>query len=83
MEILVILLIGALAGWLGSLIFKGGGLGLIGNIVVGILGSFVGYWLLGKFGVSLGTGWVGAILTGALGAIVILAIINLLFRGRG
>ena len=83
MEILVILLIGALAGWLGSLIFKGSGLGLIGNIVVGILGSFVGYWLLGKFGISLGTGWVGAILTGALGAVVILAILNLIFRGRG
>ncbi len=83
MEIFVTLLIGALAGWLGSLIFKGSGLGLIGNIVVGILGSFVGYWLLGKFGVSLGTGWIGAVLTGALGAVVILAIINLLFRGRG
>lgn len=83
MEIFVTLLIGALAGWLGSLIFKGSGLGLIGNIIVGILGSFVGYWLLGKFGISLGTGWVGAILTGALGAVVILAIINLLFRGRG
>ncbi len=83
MEIFVTLLIGALAGWLGSLVFKGSGLGLIGNIIVGILGSFVGYWLLGKFGISLGTGWVGAILTGALGAVVILAIINLLFRGRG
>ena len=83
MEIFVTLLIGALAGWLGSLIFKGSGLGLIGNIIVGILGSFVGYWLLGKFGVSLGTGWIGAVLTGALGAIVILAIINLLFRGKG
>lgn len=83
MEIFVTLLIGALAGWLGSLIFKGSGLGLIGNIIIGILGSFVGYWLLGKFGISLGTGWVGAILTGALGAVVILAIINLLFRGRG
>ncbi|HLO37122.1 MAG TPA: GlsB/YeaQ/YmgE family stress response membrane protein, partial [Lacibacter sp.] len=73
MEILVTLLIGALAGWLGAFIFKGGGLGLLGNIVVGILGSFVGYWLLGKLGVSFGTGIGGAILTGALGAIVILA----------
>lgn len=80
MEILVTLLIGALAGWLGSTIFKGSGLGLIGNIVVGIIGSFVGYWLLGKLGVSLGTGWIGAILTGAVGAIVILAILNLVFR---
>ncbi len=82
MELIGTLLIGALAGWLGSFIFKGGGLGLLGNIVVGILGSFVGYWLLGKLGISLGTGWVGAILTGALGAIVILAIINLLFNRK-
>lgn len=81
-SILVTLLIGAVAGWLGSQLFKGSGLGLLGNIVVGILGSFVGYWLLGQLGIHLGTGWVGAILTGALGAFVILAIINLVFRKR-
>ncbi len=80
MEIIVTLIIGAVAGWLGSEIFKGSSLGLIGNIVVGILGSFVGYWLLGELGISLGTGWVGAILTGAVGAIVILAVINLIAR---
>lgn len=82
MEILVTLIIGAAAGWLGSMIYKGGGLGLIGNIIVGIVGSFVGYWLLGKLGVDLGSGWIGAILTGALGAIVILFILNLIFRRR-
>jgi len=82
MEILITLLIGAAAGWLGSMIFKGSDLGLIINIVVGILGSVVGYWLLGELGVYLGHGWVGAILTGALGAIVILFFINLLFRKR-
>ena len=82
MEILATLIIGALAGWLGGTIYKGSGLGLIGNIVVGIIGSFVGYWLLGKLGVSFGTGWVGAILTGALGAIVILIILNLIFKSR-
>jgi uncharacterized membrane protein YeaQ/YmgE (transglycosylase-associated protein family) len=82
MDILVILLVGALAGWLGSMIFTGGGLGLLGNIIVGILGSFVGYWLLGQLGVSFGTGIIAAILTGALGAIVILAIVNLLFGSR-
>ena len=82
MDILITLLIGAIAGWLGSMIFKGSGLGLLGNIVVGIVGSFVGYWLLGKLGVDLGTGWIGAILTGALGALIILFVINLLFRRR-
>lgn len=82
MEILVTLIIGALAGWLGSTIYKGSGLGLLGNIVVGIIGSFVGYWLLGQLGAHLGTGWVGAILTGALGAIVILVLLNLIIRRR-
>ena len=82
MEILATLIIGALAGWLGSMIYKGSGLGIIGNIIVGIIGSFVGYWLLGKLGVSFGTGWVGAILTGALGAIVILVLLNLIIRKR-
>lgn len=80
MEIIVSLIIGAIAGWLGSIIFKGSGLGLLWNIIIGILGGFVGSWLLGQLGVSLGTGWVGAILTGAIGAIVILAIINLIAK---
>jgi uncharacterized membrane protein YeaQ/YmgE (transglycosylase-associated protein family) len=82
MNIIVILIIGALAGWLGSMIFRGSGLGLIGNLVVGILGGFVGYWLLGELGVNLGTGWIGAILTGAIGAIIILLILNLIFKKR-
>ena len=80
MEIVVVLLVGAVAGWLGSTIFKGSGFGLIGNIIVGILGSFVGSWLLGGvLGVNLGDGWLGAILTGAIGAVVILFIVSLIF----
>ncbi|WP_234110332.1 MULTISPECIES: GlsB/YeaQ/YmgE family stress response membrane protein [Chryseobacterium] len=79
MEILWTLIIGAVAGWLGAQIFKGGSLGLIGNIVVGILGGFIGYWLLGT---TFGTAVIGQILTGAVGAIVLLAIVNLFTRGR-
>lgn len=82
MEVIVILIIGAVAGWLGSTVYKGSGLGLIGNIIVGIAGSFVGYWLLGKLGVTLGGGWIGAILTGAIGALIILILLNLIFRRR-
>lgn len=82
MEIIITLLIGAAAGWLGSMIYKGSGLGIIGNILVGIIGSFVGYWLLGKFGISIGEGWISAILTGAIGAIIILIVLNLIFRKR-
>ncbi|PVX51847.1 transglycosylase associated protein [Balneicella halophila] len=79
MELIGAIIIGAIAGWLGSLIFKGSGLGLLWNIIIGILGGAVGSWLFGVLGVSLGSGWVPAIITGAIGAIVILAIINLLF----
>jgi len=82
MEIIIILILGGAAGWLGSMIYKGSGLGILGNIVIGILGSFVGYWLLGKLGINLGTGWIGVILTGAVGAIVILFLVNLIFRKR-
>ncbi len=82
MNLLVQLLIGAVAGWLGSEIFKGRSFGLIGNILLGIVGSFVGTWVLGQLNVSLGAGLLGIILTGALGAIVILALVNILFRGK-
>ncbi|MBX3102080.1 MAG: GlsB/YeaQ/YmgE family stress response membrane protein [Bacteroidetes bacterium] len=82
MEIIVTLLIGAAAGWLGSVLFKGSGFGLLGNLVIGLLGSIVGYWLLGELGIHLGTGWIGAIATAALGAVVILVVVNLVFPRR-
>jgi uncharacterized membrane protein YeaQ/YmgE (transglycosylase-associated protein family) len=76
--IIVIVLIGAAAGWLGSLLFSGSGLGLIGNVVVGILGSFVGSWLLRELKVSIGgSPLFNAILTGAIGAFVILFLVSL------
>lgn len=82
MHIVAVLIVGALAGWLGGIIYKGSGLGLLGNIIVGILGSYVGHWLLGKLGINLGSGWGGAILTGAAGAIVILFLFNLIFKRK-
>ena len=78
--VIITLILGAVAGWLGSQIYKGSGLGLLGNIVVGIIGGFIGYWGLGKLGVSLGTGYIGYILTAAVGAIVLLVIINMVSR---
>ena len=57
MGIIATLIIGAIAGWLGGTIYKGSGLGLLGNIVIGILGSGVGSWLLERvFKISLGEG---------------------------
>ena len=80
MGIIATLIIGAIAGWLGGTIYKGSGLGLIGNIIIG---SSVGYWLLGSvLHISLGEGLIGSILTGAIGAIVILFLINLIFKKK-
>ena len=80
--ILIVLLLGAIAGWLGGLVFKGSGLGLIGNIIVGIAGGFVGYWLLPKLGlhVNTGTSWLNYVLTAGIGAVVLLAALNIIFR---
>lgn len=81
-SIIFILLLGAVAGWLGGLVFQGSGLGLIGNILIGIIGGFIGYWLLPKLGVHINTGkgWLNYILTAAIGSVVLLALINIIFR---
>ena len=53
-SLLIILLVGLLAGWLAGQIVQGTGFGIIGDIVIGILGAFIGSWLLPQFGVHLG-----------------------------
>jgi uncharacterized membrane protein YeaQ/YmgE (transglycosylase-associated protein family) len=71
MNILIFLLIGAVAGWLAGTIMKGGGFGLLGNIIIGIIGSVVGGFLFGLLGLSAG-GMIGAIVTATAGAVVLL-----------
>ncbi|MFO7723133.1 MAG: GlsB/YeaQ/YmgE family stress response membrane protein [Bacteroidales bacterium] len=78
MHIIGTLITGAIAGWLGSLIYRGSSLGLLGNIFLGIVGSALGYWIFDRLHISLGDGWLGAILTGATGAIIILFLLNLI-----
>lgn len=80
--LIISLFLGAVAGWLGSEIYKGHGLGLPGNIIVGIIGGVIGYWLLGKLGVSFGGGIFGYIITAAIGSIVLLFLINLISGRR-
>ncbi|MCW3093452.1 MAG: hypothetical protein JWP81_4521 [Ferruginibacter sp.] len=81
-SIIIILILGAIAGWLGGVIFKGSGVGLIGNIIIGIIGGFIGHWLFGKLGFHLGTGYLRYILEAGIGAAILLALLNLLFGGR-
>ncbi|MEA3025121.1 MAG: hypothetical protein QOF91_406 [Alphaproteobacteria bacterium] len=78
--ILIVLIIGAVAGWLAGLIVQGMGFGLIGNIVVGIIGAFVANWLLPQLGIAIGGGMVAAIINATIGAVVLLVIIGLIKR---
>ena len=80
MAIIIWLLIGAIAGWLAGLIVTGGGFGLIGNIVVGIVGSVIAGWLLPRAGLVIGGGIVADIINAAIGAIILLVIISLVRR---
>jgi uncharacterized membrane protein YeaQ/YmgE (transglycosylase-associated protein family) len=78
--LLIWALVGAVAGWLAGIIVKGGGFGLIGDIFVGIVGAFVGGWLLPKLGVHLGAGFVAITASATLGAIALLLVLRLLRR---
>ena len=78
--IIVILLVGAVAGWLAGLIVRGMGFGLIGNIVVGIVGAFIAAWLLPRIGIVIGGGIVASIINATIGAVVLLVIIGLIKR---
>ena len=80
--VLVTLASGAIAGWLAGVLVEGAGFGLLGNILVGIAGAFVAALLFPRLGLglTLGGGLVGAIVTSALGAVVLLLIVNLLQR---
>lgn len=74
-SLLILLLIGAVAGWLAGMIVKGRGLGLVGNIVVGIVGAFIANWLLPQIGIVIGGGIIGSIINAMIGAIILLIIV--------
>ena len=79
-SLLVILLVGAVAGWLAGLIVKGYGFGLLGNIVVGIVGAFVAGLILPKVGLSIGSGIAGSIIHATIGAVILLFLVRLVKR---
>jgi uncharacterized membrane protein YeaQ/YmgE (transglycosylase-associated protein family) len=81
-SLLVIVLVGLIAGWLAGQIMQGSGFGLIGDLVVGLLGAFIGDWLLPRLNIHLGSGIVALIVNALIGAIVLLFILRLI-GGRG
>jgi len=82
-SLLIILLVGIVAGWLGGQIVQGTGFGLVGDLVVGIIGAFIGSWVLPRLGIHLGAGLVAAIANATIGALLLLLTIKLVRGGGG
>ena len=81
-SLLIILLVGLVAGWLAGQIVQGTGFGLINDLIIGIIGAFIGGWLLPQLGLHLGTGMLAAIINATIGALTLLLVLRLV-RGGG
>ena len=85
MNFILWLIVGGIVGWLASLIMRDAGQGILLNVVIGIIGAFIGGWLISPM---VGTGTIndgfsiGSFLVSLVGAIILLAIVNLFRRGR-
>ncbi|MGB9332803.1 MAG: GlsB/YeaQ/YmgE family stress response membrane protein [Steroidobacteraceae bacterium] len=80
MNFLWFLIVGLVAGWLAGTLVKGGGFGLVGDLIVGVVGAFVGGFLFSTFGVSAGGGLIGSIVVATIGAVVLLFLVRLIKR---
>lgn len=81
MELLVTILVGAIAGWLADLLFKRFSLSLFMEIILGIVGAFIGGWIFGNTFATGASGILDRILTAFVGAVIVLAIAALFKRG--
>jgi len=77
MDLLYFILIGIAAGWLAGQLMKGGGYGLVGDLILGIIGAFVGGHVLGWLGIGAG-GRIGALIVATVGAILLIALVRVL-----
>lgn len=77
--LILFLLIGLIAGWLAGKIMRGGGFGLVGDLVVGVIGALLGGWLFGVLGLSAG-GFLGQLIVALVGACVLLFLLRLIKR---
>lgn len=82
-SLLVIILVGIVAGWLAGKIVRGTGFGIIGDLLVGVVGAFIGNWLFPRLGVHFGTGVISAIVNATLGAVLLLLLVRLLAGAGG
>lgn len=76
MDIIIALIIGVIAGWAAGMIVKGGGFGLLGDLIVGVLGAYLGGFVLDLVGMSA-YGLIGYLISSIVGAVVLLALIRM------
>lgn len=82
-SLLIILVVGLIAGWLAGQIVQGTGFGIVGDLVIGVLGAFFCSWLFPQLGIHFGAGLVSAIINATLGALILLLVLGLFRRGSG
>jgi uncharacterized membrane protein YeaQ/YmgE (transglycosylase-associated protein family) len=73
------LLIGLIAGWLAGRVMRGGGYGVVGDMIVGVIGALLGGWLFGILGIGVG-GLIGSIITAFVGAVILIALLRVIRR---
>ena len=79
-SLIIFLIIGGIAGWLASMIVKGAGFGLVGDIIVGIIGAFIAGAILPRLGILIGGGIIGSIINATIGAVILLLVIKVIKR---
>ena len=76
-DLMILLAIGAIAGWLAGKLMRGGGFGLLGNIAIGIIGAVIGTFVFGLLGITA-SGFIGSIVTATAGAALLLFLVDLI-----
>jgi uncharacterized membrane protein YeaQ/YmgE (transglycosylase-associated protein family) len=80
MNLIWFLIVGLIAGWLAGILVKGGGFGLVGDLVVGVVGAFIGGFLFSFLGLWPNGGLIGSIVVATIGAVVLLVIVRAIKR---
>ncbi len=80
MNFLEWIIVGMIAGWLAGLVMRGGGYGVLVDIILGILGGLLGGWLFGMMGIWPAGGVIGSLIVAFVGAVILVAITRVIKR---
>jgi uncharacterized membrane protein YeaQ/YmgE (transglycosylase-associated protein family) len=80
MGFLTWIVVGLIAGWLAGQVMKGGGYGVLVDIILGLLGGLLGGWLFGQLGIGAGSSMIGSLIVAFIGAVILVGITRLIKR---